>query len=143
MPINLKFDGSLDCFSDVSSFLRKRDYPVLSLTLIFLSTPPPPPICTSHDFPFCYSNTSSFGRLMRHSSTVFLRDVLFALIFFIETCHFYAYSEFITIRLLTCCACKKKTPFNLVGSKGSCGVEPRNILCLTFDGETEPFQRWL
>ena len=39
MPINFKFNGSLDCFSDVSSFLRKRDYPVLSLTLIFLLTP--------------------------------------------------------------------------------------------------------
>jgi hypothetical protein len=39
VPFNFKFHGSLDCFSDVSSFPRKRDYPVLSLTLIFLLAP--------------------------------------------------------------------------------------------------------
>ena len=31
----------------------------------------------------------------------------------------------------------------MVGNKGSCGVDPRNILRLAFDGEIEPFQKWL
>ena len=108
MPINFKFNGSLDCFSDVSSFLRKRDCPVLSLTLIFLLTPPHPSnmylpcfsILLWQYFLICSSCASQFNSVPK-SCPIYPAC-------FIEICHFYAYSEFIAIRPLACCACKKK-----------------------------------